>query len=131
MDYLQRKVNVNPSDLVGTVNTPFDYDRSGLIKSIGNSATQIITSYDKTLEAQKLSQEMKAALVGTAAVEVSALGLGTIFAVALLDITGKYNVHSLYFLAWTLCHWPKNEVSATSSSDVQVLWEQVHWLLLD
>jgi hypothetical protein len=89
MDYLQRKVNVNPADLVGQVSTSFDYDRAGLIKTIGSSATSIVASYDKTKEAEKLSQEMKAALVGTAAVEVGALGLGTIFAASLLDFTGK------------------------------------------
>jgi len=88
MDYLQRKVNVNASDLVGQVNSSFEYDRASLIKSLGNSANTIILSFDRKKEAEKLSQQMKSALLGTAVVEVGAIGLGTIFAASLLDLTG-------------------------------------------
>jgi hypothetical protein len=45
--YLQSRATLNPNDIIGKVNTVFDYDRSRLITTIGNSANNIVSSYNR------------------------------------------------------------------------------------
>jgi small GTP-binding protein len=70
----------------------FHYDRERLMDGIGREARQVVDSYDKNKEAQEIAEGAQAAVAASAALEVGAIGLGTI--VTLLatsvaaDITG-------------------------------------------
>jgi small GTP-binding protein len=70
----------------------FDYNRSELLESIGRSARDSIVAFDQQAEAKRLSESLQTAIAGTAIVEASAVGLGTIFTVLattqIADITG-------------------------------------------
>lgn len=70
----------------------FHYDRGRLIDSIGRDANRVVESYDKTSEARALADGVKAAIAAAAALEVGALGLGTLVAIlastAAADVTG-------------------------------------------
>lgn len=70
----------------------FDYNRSELLNGIGRSARDSITAFDQRAEAKRLSESLQTAIAGTAILEASAVGLGTLFTVLattqVADITG-------------------------------------------
>jgi len=74
---------------MGQITLDFDYNRSSLLQSIGQSATTVINSFDKHSEADRLAEEIRTALLSTAAIEVGAIGIGTVLTITLLDLTGK------------------------------------------
>lgn len=83
LDYMQRKTESKT-----LLDFTFEYNRAELVRSMGKSATDVVNEYDKEKEANRLLNEIKSTLVTTVAIEVSAVGLGTILATSLLDITG-------------------------------------------
>lgn len=70
----------------------FHYDRERLMEGVGREARRVVESYDKAREAEAIAEGAQAAVAASAALEVSAVGLGTL--VTLLattmaaDITG-------------------------------------------
>ncbi len=70
----------------------FHYDRSRLIDSVGREAQRVVDSYDRRKEASELADGARNAVAAAAAVGASALGLGTIVAMAtttaVADFTG-------------------------------------------
>lgn len=70
----------------------FDYNRSELLDTIGKAARDSISAFDQRAEAKRLSESLQTAVAGTAIVEASAVGLGTLFSVLattqVADITG-------------------------------------------
>jgi len=74
---------------------PFEYNRMNLLQSIGKGAQQVMRVYDREAESLRLSQEVRQALLQTAAIEVGALGLGGVFLGSLLDITGMLGIGAL------------------------------------
>ena len=91
MNYLEQNLTNegNPS-MIGKVSKEFMQERSELVSSFGLESTRVIASYDKEKEASKLSEELKKAVIHTALVEVSAvgLGLGAILTASVFDFTG-------------------------------------------
>jgi hypothetical protein len=78
--------------MIGEVGGTFRYDREHLIDSVGRAAEKIVETYDKSLEAQKIADNAQLAVAGTAAAELSAIGLGAIVTIlattAAADVTG-------------------------------------------
>lgn len=70
----------------------FEYNRSELLKTVGKSARDSIDRFDQRDEAKRLADSVHNAIAGTAIVEASAVGLGTIFTVLattqVADLTG-------------------------------------------
>lgn len=70
----------------------FHYDRERLINSIGRETQQVVDSYDRDLEAQKIAEGAQTAVAAAAALEVGAIGLGAVVtAIATtvaVDVTG-------------------------------------------
>ncbi len=70
----------------------FDYNRAELLESVGRSARGSIDAFDQQAEAKRLAESVQSAVAGTAIVEASAVGLGTLFSVLattqVADITG-------------------------------------------
>ncbi len=70
----------------------FHHDRERLIEAVGREAGRVVDSYDRTLEAQAIADGAQAAVATLAAVEVGAVGLGTLVAVlattVAADVTG-------------------------------------------
>lgn len=92
MEYLSRRSVQHADRIVGQVQGEFEFNRQDLLDRIGRDAQNIVDDYDREAESQKLAQDVQRALIQTAAVEVSALGLGTLLVAllhtTLLDITG-------------------------------------------
>lgn len=70
----------------------FHYDHERLIDGIGREAKKVVDTYDKSYEAQQIAQGAQNAVAAAAAIEFSALGLGTLIATiattVAADVTG-------------------------------------------
>ncbi len=70
----------------------FHYDRERLIEGVGRDSQRVVENYDKESEAEALADGARNAVAALAAVEVSALSLGTLVAIlattAAADVTG-------------------------------------------
>ncbi|MBV9791322.1 MAG: dynamin family protein [Chloroflexi bacterium] len=92
-DYLnKRRVNVDRNQMLGEIGTSFDYNRAALLASVGQTARQVVSTYDREAEADELARSVQSAMTTTAIVEVGAVGLGGILVAALgstlADFTG-------------------------------------------
>ncbi len=91
--YLADREREHKENLIGEgINTNFKYDRNRLLEAIGRQADQVVKSYNKRAEAQKIAENAKNAVATSAAVEVGAIGLGTIVTILATtmaaDVTG-------------------------------------------
>ena len=70
----------------------FHYDRERLFDSLGRQAQRVVDTYDKREEAQKIAFDAQTAVAASAALEVGAVGLGTLITLlattAAADVTG-------------------------------------------
>jgi small GTP-binding protein len=70
----------------------FNYDRDRLMEAVGREARRVVETYDKTAEARAIAEGAQTAVATSAALEISAVGLGTLVTIiattAAVDITG-------------------------------------------
>ena len=70
----------------------FHYDRQRLIDEIGQASKRVVDSYDRSYEAHQIAQGAQNAVAAAAAIEVGAVGLGTLVATiattVAADVTG-------------------------------------------
>jgi small GTP-binding protein len=70
----------------------FHYDRERLIEGVGREAQRVVETYDKHSEAEILASGTRNAVAATTAIEIGAVGLGTLVATlattAAMDVTG-------------------------------------------
>jgi len=76
--YLNRRADRHGDRIVGTIGGRFDLDRRALLQSVGQRARAIVASYDHRAAAEELSTAVKNSLAAMGAVELGALGLGTL-----------------------------------------------------
>ncbi|MBN1454343.1 MAG: dynamin family protein [Anaerolineales bacterium] len=104
MSYLQRRRAQNLDHMVGESYGPRESRRRELIDTVGKAVQTIVESYDRNKEASELAANVEAAVAQTALLEVGAVGLGTLVAVAVasstLDITGILAASTLAILGF-------------------------------
>ncbi len=70
----------------------FHYDRERLMEGVGREAMRVVETYDKEREAQAIAEGAQAAVAASAALEVGAVGLGTLVTIlattVAADVTG-------------------------------------------
>lgn len=70
----------------------FHYDRERLMEGVGREARRVVDSYDKTAEALAIAESAQTAVAASAALEVGAIGLGTLVTIlattVAADVTG-------------------------------------------
>ena len=92
MNYLEQRRQEYQEHMIGEVGGAFRYDREHLIDSVGKASQQVVETYDKSLEAEKMAGNAQLAVAGTAAAELGAIGLGAIVTIlattAAADVTG-------------------------------------------
>jgi small GTP-binding protein len=76
--YLNQRADRHGDRIVGTIGGRFDLDRRALLQSVGQRARAIVASYDHRAAAEELSTAVQNALAAMGAVELGALGLGTL-----------------------------------------------------
>jgi hypothetical protein len=92
-EYLnRRRVARDREQMLGEIGTSFDYNRQALLASVGQTARQVVSSYDRESEAEELARSVQGAMTATAVVEVGAVGLGgvllAVLGTAAADFTG-------------------------------------------
>jgi small GTP-binding protein len=91
-EHLERRRAQHHDRIVGALAGAFEQDRERLLESARREAQRALESYDQEREASRLAEGVQAAVAGTAALQVGALGLGTIVTVlagtTMADVTG-------------------------------------------
>ena len=96
MEYLDRRSQVSArrdSEMVGSISRQFDYNRHTLLQSVARTASNVVETYDRQAEAQKLSEDLRVAVAQTALASAGGIGLGAVIvavagAAAAADVTG-------------------------------------------
>ena len=91
--YLADREREHKDNLIGEgISSNFTYDRNRLLDAIGEKAEQVVRGYDKHAEAAAIAENAMNAVAASAAVEVGAIGLGTIVTILATtmaaDVTG-------------------------------------------
>ena len=93
VEYVERRRQARYDErLIGDVGDRFEYNRGQLLQSVGKNAASVVQRYDRKRESEQLASSIQGAVTQTAALEVGAVGIGTVV-VALattrfLDATG-------------------------------------------
>jgi len=92
MEQLERRRLKHADRIIGRVAGVFEHDRARLLESVRREAARALETYDGEAEARRLAESVQAAVAGTAVVQVSAIGLGTMVTMlattTLADMTG-------------------------------------------
>ncbi len=93
LEHLDKRKNAHQGKIVGdNQNTSFQYNREHLIESVANRAKRVVDGYDRHIEAANIANDAQNAVAAAAAIEVGAVGLGTLIAVLAsslaADVTG-------------------------------------------
>jgi small GTP-binding protein len=93
MAHLERRRGQHPERLVGEVASVFEHDRAHLLEAVRREAQRALEGYDRDLESSRLAESVQVAVAGTAALQVGAIGLGTL--VTMLATTTMADVSGL------------------------------------
>ena len=92
VQHVGKRQSVHADQVVGEVNTRFDYDRESLLETVGRAAREGLESYDRVTEAQTMAEAVKRSVAGTALAEAGAVGIGATVALlatsTAVDVTG-------------------------------------------
>jgi small GTP-binding protein len=93
MEHLAERRREHKERIVGDVGTgSFHTERDRLIEGVGREAQRVVERYDKSQEAATIAEGAQQAVAAMAAVEVGAVGLGTLITIlattAAADVTG-------------------------------------------
>lgn len=90
-EYLnRRRVTQNRDQMLGEIGTSFDYNRAALLTSVGQTARQVVSTYDREAEAEELARSVQSAITATAIVEVGAVGLGAVLVAVLGSLAADF-----------------------------------------
>jgi small GTP-binding protein len=91
-EHLAERRREHQSRIVGDTAGTFQYDRDRLMDAVGQEARHVIDSYDKVYEANQIAEGAQEAVAASAAIEVGAIGLGTLITAlattVAADVTG-------------------------------------------
>ena len=129
MDYLNRRATQHADKMVGQVGTNFEFNRQNLLASVGRNAQQVVDSYDHSAESLKLADEVRRALMQTAAVEAGALGLGALLVTllhgTLLDVTGILSAGAVAALGFYVLPYRRQQIKADLRTRINDLRTQL------
>ena len=127
--FLERRTAIHADQIMGKLGADFELNRRSLIDSVGRSAQGIVDSYEPRTESAKLLQDVQNAMLQTAAVEVSAIGLGAILVAmlhtTLLDFTGVLSAGVLAALGFYVLPYRRNKMKADLRTKINSLRAQM------
>lgn len=128
-EFMNRRAALHSEQMVGRMDSEFDFSRQKLIASVGSAAQDVVDSYDPRAESAKLLQQVQTALIQTAAVEASALGIGALLVAllhtSLLDFTGVLGASVLAALGLYVLPYRRNRLKIDLRSRVAELRVQL------
>jgi small GTP-binding protein len=92
-DHLTRRRSEQADRLVGQMTAGFQYDRTRLLDTVGQTTQRTLENYDKDGEASRMAETLQEAVGRMALMGVGAVGLGT--AVSILATTAAADVTGL------------------------------------
>lgn len=92
-DHLAERRRIHKDRIVGDHGIGrFDYERDRLIDAVGREAQRVVETYDKASESKAIAENAQIAVAASAALEIGAVGLGTLVAIlattVAADVTG-------------------------------------------
>jgi hypothetical protein len=93
MEHLSERRQTYQDRLIGDLGMgTFHYDREKMFDTVGREAQRVVETYDKSAEAREIASGAQSAVAASAAIEVGAVGLGTLITIlattAAADVTG-------------------------------------------
>ena len=107
----------------------FHFDRERLIDGVGREAQQVVDTYDKTEEAELIAYNAQTTVAALAAVEVGAVGLGTLVTIlattAAADATGIVLASAVAILGLFVIPARRRQAKADMRTRIAALREQL------
>jgi small GTP-binding protein len=107
----------------------FHYDRERLMESVGREAQRVVESYDKTREAEAIAEGAQLAVAASAAIEVGAVGLGTLIVILATtmaaDVTGVLLASLVAILGLFVIPARRRQAKAEMRAKIAALREQL------
>ncbi|HSF79806.1 MAG TPA: dynamin family protein [Anaerolineales bacterium] len=107
----------------------FHHDRERLIEGVGRASRRVVDSYDKASEAEAIADGARNAVAALAAVQVGAVGLGTLVAIlattAAADVTGVLLASLMAALGFFVIPARRRQAKAEMRQKIGVMREQL------
>jgi hypothetical protein len=92
-DHLVERRRIHKDRIVGDLGIGnFNYERDRLMDAVGREAQRVVETYDKASESKAIAENAQIAVAASAALEIGAVGLGTLVAIlattVAADVTG-------------------------------------------
>lgn len=130
LDHLDKRKNAYQGKIMGdNLNTTFQYNREHLIESVANRAKRVVDGYDRHIEAANIAEGAQNAVAAAAAIEVGAVGLGTLIAVLAsslaADVTGILVASAVAVLGLFVIPAKRRKANLELTQKIKVLREQL------
>ena len=129
-EHLAERRRTHQDRIVGDVGADgFHYDRERLMESVGREAQCVVESYDKTREAEAIAEGAQLAVAASAAIEIGAIGLGTLITILATtmtaDVTGVLLASLVAVLGLFVIPARRRQAKAEMSVKIAALREQL------
>lgn len=130
LDHLDKRKNAHQGKIMGdNQNTSFQYNREHLIESVANRAKRVVDGYDRHIEAANIAEGAQNAVAAAAAIEVGAVGLGTLIAVLAsslaADVTGILVASAVAVLGLFVIPAKRRKANLELTKKIKMLREQL------
>ncbi len=130
MEHVAERRRQHQERIVGdAAGSSFHFDRERLIDGVGREAQQVVDSYDKVEEAELIAYNAQTTVAALAAVEVSAVGLGTLVTIlattAAADVTGIVLASAVAILGLFVIPARRRQAKAEMRNRIATLREQL------
>lgn len=130
LDHLEKRKNAHQGKIMGdNFNTTFQYNREHLIESVANRAKRVVDGYDHHVEAANIAEGAQNAVAAATAIEVGAVGLGTLIAVLATslsaDVTGILVASAIAVLGLFVIPAKRRQANQELTEKIKKLREQL------
>ena len=130
LNHLDKRKNAHEGKIIGdSQNASFQYNREHLIESVANKAKRVVDGYDHHLEAANIAEGAQNAVAAAAAIEVGAVGLGTLIAVLATsltaDVTGILVASAVAVLGLFVIPAKRRQANSELTEKIKKLREQL------
>ena len=127
--HLEKRRSAHQDRMVGALARSFDQDRKRLLETVGTASRRAIDGYDRDLESSRLADSVRAAVAGTALLEMGAVGLGTMVSLiattTAADVTGILAAGAISVIGLLVLPAKKRRAKAELTRKVAEVREQL------
>jgi small GTP-binding protein len=130
MEHIAERRRQHQERIVGdAAGGSFHFDRERLIEGVGREAQRVVETYDKKAEAELIAYSAQTTVAAMAAMEVGAVGLGTLVAIlattAAADATGIVLASAMAILGLFVIPARRRQAKADMRARIATLREQL------